>query len=136
MNTRAFLVRTDADTAEGGWSRRIGSIDLGELAADEVMIRVEMSCINFKDGLASTEKGRVARLDPLVPGIDLAGEVVASTSPDFAVGSRVLAHGYDIGVAHHGGYAEHARIPARWVVPMPDGLDATTAMATGITNRK
>ncbi len=128
MNTtRAFLSgQTDA-----GWSRRVGSIDLGPLDDGEVLIRVEMSGINFKDGLATSERGRVARIDPLVPGVDLAGEVVESKSAEVSVGAKVIVHGYDLGVARHGGYAELARVPGAWVVPMPDGLDASTAMAVG-----
>ena len=128
MNTtRAFVV----GTTDQGWSRRIESVDLGPLADGEVLVRVGRSCINFKDGLASSETGRVARIDPLIAGVDLAGEVVASNSPDVAVGSHVIAHGYDIGVSRHGGYAEFAKVPADWVVAMPDGLDAESAMTVG-----
>ena len=96
-----------------------------------MVVRVEYSGINYKDGLASTEQGKVARIDPIIPGIDLAGVVEESSDPSIAVGSQVIAHGYDIGVAHHGGYAELARVPAGWVVPMPAGLDARTAMLVG-----
>ncbi|MBI4935360.1 MAG: acryloyl-CoA reductase [Actinobacteria bacterium] len=116
---------------DGNWERRVASLPLDELGAGEVLVRVQYSGINFKDGLASTETGRVARLDPIVPGIDLAGVVEASDDPTIAVGSSIIAHGYDLGVAHHGGYASHARVPAAWVVPMPAGLDARTAMLIG-----
>ena len=75
--------------------------------------------------------GKVARISPLIPGIDLAGTVVESEDPAFAAGSAVLAHGYDLGVARHGGYAEYARVPAGWVVPLPPGLTAREAMAMG-----
>lgn len=126
-SVRAFAV----GPTESGWSRRITRLDTDELGVGDVVVRVEYSGINFKDGLASTEKGRVARIDPLVPGVDLAGEVIESNAPGIAVGSKVIAHGYDIGVAHHGGFAELARIPAEWIVPMPDGLDARRAMMVG-----
>ena len=76
------------------------------------------SSVNFKDALALTPKGGVVRDYPIVPGIDLTGEVVESQSPDFAVGDAVLAHGYEIGTARHGGYAEYARVPADWVVSL------------------
>jgi acrylyl-CoA reductase (NADPH) len=124
---RAFTVGKIDDT----WTRSVGDIDLGDLGDDEVLIRVAASGINFKDGLASTASGRVARIDPLVPGIDLAGVVVASNSADVAVGETVIAHGYDLGVSRHGGFATQARVPAGWVVPMPAGLDERLAMSVG-----
>jgi acrylyl-CoA reductase (NADPH) len=83
--------------------------------------------VNYKDALATVPKGQVARISPLVPGIDLAGTVVDGER----AGEAVLAHGYDLGVAHHGGFAEYARVPGEWVVPLPDGLSARQAMAIG-----
>ena len=94
-------------------------------------IRVEWSSVNFKDGLATKADGKVARISPLIPGIDLAGTVVASSATDVPVGAAVLAHGYDLGVARHGGYAEFQRVPAAWVVPLAAGLSARDAMAIG-----
>ena len=94
-------------------------------------VRVEWSSVNFKDGLACRWDGRVARVSPLVPGIDLAGTVVRSAEPSVPPGTPVLAHGYDLGVSHHGGYAEFARLPANWVVPLPEGLSTREAMAIG-----
>lgn len=84
----------------------------------EVTIRVAYSSVNFKDALALTPKGGVVRDYPIVPGIDLTGEVVESSSAEFAVGDAVLAHGYDIGTARHGGYAEYARVPADQIVTL------------------
>lgn len=124
---RAFTV----GRIDGNWTRQITDIDHTALGDDGVLVKVAYSGINFKDGLASSEKGRVARIDPLIPGVDLAGEVVESNDPSVAVGSQVIVHGYDIGVAHHGGYAPFARAKAEWVVPMPAGLDARTAMLVG-----
>jgi acrylyl-CoA reductase (NADPH) len=102
-----------------------------DLPPGEVEIRVAWSSVNYKDGLATTVDGKVARISPLIPGIDLAGEVVASDEPSIAVGSSVVAHGYDLGVARHGGYAEYQRVPAGWVVPLHDGLSTRDAMAIG-----
>jgi putative YhdH/YhfP family quinone oxidoreductase len=79
---------------------------------------VQYSSVNFKDALALTPNGGVVRNYPIVPGIDLTGEVVESQSPDFSVGDQVLAHGYQIGTGHHGGYAEYARLPADEVVQL------------------
>ncbi len=125
---RAFVV----DRPEGGaFSRGLRDLAIGDLPPGEVTVRVEWSSVNFKDGLAAREDGRVARGYPLVPGIDLAGTVAASEDPAIPVGSPVLANGYDIGTARHGGFAQYARIPAGWVVPMPDGLTARDAMAIG-----
>ena len=102
-----------------------------ELPAGEVTIRVAYSSVNYKDGLATLAKGGVVRKWPLVPGIDLAGTVAASRDPRFAEGDEVLVTGYDLGVAHDGGFAELARVPADWVVKRPDGLSLRECMAFG-----
>jgi putative YhdH/YhfP family quinone oxidoreductase len=104
---------------------------LEELDAGEVVIRVAYSGINYKDALAATGKGRIIRRFPCIGGIDLSGTVVESSDPRFAKGDAVIATSYDIGVAHDGGYAEYARIPADWVVPMPRGMSLFEAMALG-----
>ncbi|WP_460721240.1 oxidoreductase [Nocardia heshunensis] len=100
------------------------------LMPGEVTIKVHFTSANYKDGLAITPRGGVVRQYPLIPGIDLTGEVFASTDPEFAPGDLVVAHGYDIGVAHHGGFAEYARVPAGWVVKL-DGLTPREAAAIG-----
>ena len=120
------------DRPEGGvFSRGLRDLAQDDLPPGEVTVRVEWSSVNFKDGLAAREDGRVARSYPLVPGIDLAGTVASSTDPAVRVGSRVLANGYEIGTARHGGFGTFARIPSGWVVPMPDGLTTRDAMAIG-----
>ncbi|UFS98550.1 acryloyl-CoA reductase [Nocardia huaxiensis] len=95
-----------------------------------VTIRVAYSSVNFKDGLAITPNGGAVRTYPITPGVDLAGEVVASDDPLFAPGDPVLAHGYAIGLSGQGGYAEYVTIPADWVVPRTT-LTAKQAMAIG-----
>ncbi len=128
MNTvRAFT----AGNVDTNWTRTVGEVSPESLGDGDVLIAVEYSGINFKDGLASSADGRVARIDPIIPGIDLAGVVLESADAQLAPGTAVIAHGYDIGVAHHGGYATMARIPADWIVPMPQGLDSRTAMLVG-----
>jgi acrylyl-CoA reductase (NADPH) len=126
---RAYVV----DRPEGGtFSRGLRELTMEDLPPGELVVRVEWSDVNFKDGLAAREEGRVARRYPLVPGIDLAGTVVASdAADDFPVGSKVIANGYDIGVARHGGFAAYARIPSSYAVPLPAGLTARDAMAIG-----
>lgn len=124
----AFVVDQDAARTV-----RSGFVTFTEdgLDAGDVLIRVQYSSINYKDALAATGKGRIIRRFPCVGGVDLAGIVERSASPRFAPGSAVLATGYDIGVAHHGGYAEYALLPGGWVLPVPAGLDTRAAMAIG-----
>ncbi len=111
------------------------TIDDAFLGDGAVTIKVAHSSVNYKDALAITAGGGVVRNYPIIPGIDLAGEVVASDDEAFAVGDQVLAHGYDIGTAHNGGYAELARVPADWVVPRGalSTVDAMTIGTAGFT---
>jgi acrylyl-CoA reductase (NADPH) len=124
---RALLAERDGDDVRRG----LRDLRPDDLPEGEVTVRVRWSSVNYKDALAVSPKGRVARDYPLVPGIDLAGEVLAADGAAVAPGDEVLVHGYDLGVAHHGGFAEVARVPAGWVVPLPDGLSARQAMALG-----
>jgi len=119
------------DRADDRFERGLRTIGPAALPDDEVEIRVGWSSVNFKDGLAATADGKVARAYPLIPGIDLAGRVIRSAHRSFRVGTEVIAHGYDLGVSHHGGFAEFARVPADWIVPLPAGLGAREAMAIG-----
>jgi acrylyl-CoA reductase (NADPH) len=123
----AFLATRGDDEVDRGPATLAAS----DLPDGEVTIRVRWSSINYKDALATIGEGQVARISPLVPGIDLAGEVVASGDETVPVGSEVLVTGYDLGVAHHGGWAQYARVPAGWVVSVPGGLSARQAMALG-----
>ena len=123
---RAFV----AAKSDDGFRRGIAELELSDLPADGVLIDVEWSSVNYKDALASTPDGKVARISPLVPGIDLAGRV-AEDGDGFSAGTSVLAHGYDLGVARHGGFSGRARVPADWIVPMPTGLDSRQAMVIG-----
>jgi putative YhdH/YhfP family quinone oxidoreductase len=124
---RAFVAETTPD----GFRRGVRGLTPDDLPPGDVVVRVAWSGVNYKDGLAARENGKVARISPLVPGIDLAGEVLDSSAPGIAVGASVLANGYDLGVSRHGGYSELQRLPADWVVPLPDGLSAREAMACG-----
>src|SRR5258707_9574506 len=112
----ALLARQDGDRITAS----VETLSPSDLPPGEVTIRVQYSSVNFKDALALTPNGGVVRNYPVVPGIDLTGEVVESQSPDFSVGDKVLAHGYLIGTGHHGGYAEYARLPAGQVVALGD----------------
>ncbi len=103
-----------------------------DLPAGEVLIEVEWSVINFKDAMVSSPGNRVAKGFPLIPGVELAGTVIESDAPDITKGQRVLVQGYDLGVAHHGGFARHARVPADWVVPLPDDVSCRRAAIIGL----
>ncbi len=127
MSFRAFVV----DKSEDSFSAEVAELDESRLPEGEVTVRVEWSDINFKDGLACIRDGRVISSYPMTPGIDLAGSVIASSDGRFNEGDGVLVTGYDLGVGHPGGFAELARVPADWLVHLPDGLDAQEAMALG-----
>ncbi|MDH4224591.1 MAG: acryloyl-CoA reductase, partial [Deltaproteobacteria bacterium] len=94
-------------------------------------IRIQYSSVNYKDAMAAHGVGGMVRRFPHVPGVDLAGEVVSDTSGVFSAGRKVLATGFDLGVEVWGGFAQYARVPAGWVVPLPAGLDMWEAMAIG-----
>ena len=120
-------------TKSGSEGHRVfpGRMSPDQLGEGDVTIRVHWSGVNYKDGLATLPDGKVARIDPLVPGVDLSGEVIASDTEQFGEGDQVIAHAHDLGVAHHGGFAEYARVPAEWVVPLPEGLSLRDAMVLG-----
>ena len=128
---RAFVAERVAEADPPSLRRGVRTVDRDMLPEGKVEVRVGWSSVNYKDGLATRIDGKVARISPLIPGIDLAGEVIASTDPSIPIGRAVLAHGYELGVARHGGYTEFQRVPAEWVVPLPPGLTARDAMAIG-----
>ena len=127
MSYRAFVVNKSGEEFTAG----VAELDESQLPAGDVTIRVEWSSVNYKDGLASSPTGRVVRSYPMTIGVDLAGRVTASNDARFKEGDAVVVTGYDLGVAHPGGYAELARVPGDWVVPLPNGLTAKEAMALG-----
>ena len=127
MGYRAIVVDKQGDA----FTVATKELSESDLPAGEVTIRVEWSSINYKDGLALSPNGRVLRSYPMVPGVDLAGIVAKSSDSRFSSGDKVVVTGYDVGVAHPGGFAELARIPADWVMPLPEGLTTKEAMALG-----
>lgn len=127
---RAFEAVTDGEQVQRG----VITLPASSLPAG-VAVEVHWSSVNYKDGLASTPTGKVARISPIVPGVDLAGVLLEDAAqPDGTVitaGTEVVVHGYDLGVAQHGGFAEYARVPAEWVVALPAGLTMREAMTFG-----
>jgi acrylyl-CoA reductase (NADPH) len=114
-----------------GRSARIESVSLDELTPGDVVVRVAYSCLNYKDALAVTGKGSIARGYPRIAGIDLSGVVESSSDPAYRPGDRVLATGAHLGESLDGGLAELARLPAAALVPLPQGLSLLEAMALG-----
>jgi len=124
---QAYLLEGSPEAVQGA----VQEVQTADLPAGEVTIRVAYSSVNYKDAMAAHGVGRMVRKLPHVPGIDLAGEVAEDASGRFNPGAPVLVTGYDLGIGHWGGYAEYARVPADWVVPLPAGLTAFEAMTLG-----
>lgn len=124
---KAIVINKD----DKGYRAELGQLEESALPAGDVRVRVQYSTLNYKDGLAITGKGPVVRSFPMVPGIDFAGEVLESTSPEFKVGDAVLLNGWGVGEGHWGGLAQQARVKADWLIPLPKGFTAKQALAIG-----
>jgi len=114
-----------------GYRASIQTLDEARLPEGDVTVRVSHSTLNYKDGLAITGKGPVVRKFPMVPGIDLAGTVEASTHAGFKPGDRVLLNGWGVGETHWGGLAQRARLKGDWLIPLPDAFTPQQAMSIG-----
>ena len=115
----------------GNTVSRFVDMTLQELDPGEVVIRALYSSVNYKDALAATGTGKVVRRFPCVGGVDVAGVVESSSDARFKAGDEVIVTGYEMGVAHDGGFAGYVRVPAEWVVPLPQGLSLFESMALG-----
>ena len=124
---KAILVNKD----DQGYRAELAQVVESSLPEGDVRVKVLYSTLNYKDGLAITGKGPVVRSFPMVPGIDFAGEVLESSSPDFKVGDMVLLNGWGVGEGHWGGLAQQAQVKADWLIPLPKGLTAKQALAIG-----
>lgn len=125
---RAVLISRDEDKNQ--------SVEMTELSPDDLMegdvdIRVEASTVNYKDGLAITGKSPIVRKWPMIPGIDLAGEVISSHNKDWKPGDKVVLNGWGLSETHYGGYSERARVKGEWLVKLPDAFTVKEAMAIG-----
>ena len=110
------------DKNEAGQSVEIRAFDEADLMDGDVTVRVSHSTLNYKDGLAVTGKAPVVRRFPMIPGVDLAGIVEASSNPDFKPGDAVVLNGWGLGETHLGAYAEKVRVKGDWLIPLPQGL--------------
>ena len=124
---KAIVINKD----DKGYRAELDQLEESALPAGDVRVRVHYSTLNYKDGLAITGKGPVVRSFPMVPGIDFAGEVLETTSPEFKVGDAVLLNGWGVGEGHWGGLAQQARVKADWLIPLPKGFTAKQALAIG-----
>jgi acrylyl-CoA reductase (NADPH) len=124
---KAIVINKD----DKGYRAELDQLEESALPAGDVRVRVHYSTLNYKDGLAITGKGPVVRSFPMVPGIDFAGEVLESTSPEFKVGDAVLLNGWGVGEGHWGGLAQQARVKADWLIPLPKGFTSKQALAIG-----
>ena len=126
-NFRALVLREEG----GKVVPRLETVDESRLPPGEVTVAVEYSTLNYKDGMILEGQGRLVRAYPHVPGVDFAGTVERSDSPDFKPGDPIALTGWRVGELHWGGYAERARVPASYLVRRPEGLSARQAMAIG-----
>src|SRR5215207_8441182 len=119
------------EKGEGGQSVNIKEFDESGLMEGDVTVRVTHSALNYKDGLALTGNAPVVRRFPMIPGIDFAGVVEASSHPEFKSGDKVVLNGWGTGETHLGAYGGKSRVKGDWLVPLPDGLTPAQAMAIG-----
>ncbi len=115
----------------GKTQAHIQALTTDDLPAGDVLIAVDYSSLNYKDGLAVTGTGKIIRDFPMVPGIDLAGSVLESNDTRYKVGDQVIVTGWGVGERYWGGYAQQARVKADWLVPLPNGLSTQQAMIIG-----
>ena len=127
-NFRAWVI----ERGEAGQTCTLkGDLTDADLPEGDVLVDVQASTINYKDALAVTGKGKIIRGFPGVPGIDFAGTVVESASDRFEPGDQVVLNGFGVGESHWGGLAERARVPADWLITLPEAFTPMEAMAIG-----
>lgn len=126
-NFQAFRIHDEGGKTRAG----IETINLSELSSGDVVIEAHYSSVNYKDALAGTGRGKILRRSPLIGGIDVSGVVASSEDKRFKAGDAVLVTGCGLSEVHDGGYAEYVRVPADWVIPLPQALDPFRAMAIG-----
>ncbi len=119
------------DKADKGTTAALTAFDEAELMDGDVVVGVEWSTVNYKDGLALTGKAPVVRRFPMIAGIDFSGTVLSSSHPDWKAGDQVIGNGWGMGETHLGAYAEKVRVKGDWLVRLPDGMSAREAMAIG-----
>lgn len=131
MKMQTFKALQISENPDKQYLKTIVHRQISDLPAGEVLVRVHYSTLNYKDALSSVGNKGVTRNYPHTPGIDAAGIVEESQSSDFKVGDEVIVTSYDLGMNTSGGLSEYIRVPARWVVALPEGLSMREAMING-----
>jgi acrylyl-CoA reductase (NADPH) len=131
MDRKSFKAMVVQETVDGTYTRRIAEKSLDDLPAGEVLVRVHYSSLNYKDGLSATGHRGVTKQYPHTPGVDAAGVVEESHSEAFQPGDQVIVTSYDLGMNTPGGFGQYIRVPAAWVVPLPENLSPKESMAYG-----
>ena len=124
---KALVLKQD----EGKTTSAIEQLAMSDLPEEDVLIKVDYSSLNYKDGLAVTGKGKIIRNFPMVPGIDLVGTVEDSADARYSKGDKVVLTGWGVGEMYWGGYSQYARLKADWLVPLPEGMDPIRTMQIG-----
>ena len=131
MDNISFKAMVVTEVSDKQFVREIKQKSIEDLPAGDVLINVKYSSLNYKDALSASGNKGVTKTYPHTPGIDAAGVVAESISPEFEPGEQVLVTGYDLGMNTSGGYAEYIRVPAHWVVKLPDDLSLRESMIYG-----
>ena len=131
MNSESFKAIVVTRTEDGNFTRKIATRQLDSLPDGEVLLNVKYSSLNYKDALSAIGNRGVTKNYPHTPGVDAAGIVEDSQSAEFKLGDKVIVHGYDLGMDTSGGFGQYVRVPADWVVSLPDGLDLKESMMYG-----
>lgn len=119
------------DNIDGNLKAEVKQLKIADLPQEDVLIRVDYSTLNYKEGLGFANRNKIFRIFPIVPGVDLAGRVVESESEKFKPGDQVILNGWSVGERYWGGYAQMARIKSDFLIPLPKGMDTKKAMAIG-----
>ncbi len=131
MSIDSFLAVVVSENADGGFTRKIEERNIKSLPEGQVLVRVEYSSLNYKDALSASGNKGVTRNYPHTPGVDAAGTVEHSEDSKFQPGDSVIVHGYDLGMDTSGGFGQYIRVPADWIVRLPENFSPVESMMYG-----
>lgn len=129
--SNTFKAYQVSENKDGSFSTEVKQVPFSVLPDNDVLIKVHFSSLNYKDGLSASGNKGVTKSYPFIPGIDAAGEVVEDKTNSFKKGDKVIVTGYDLGMNTSGGFGEYIRVPAEWVVPLPESLTLAQSMIIG-----